>query len=97
MSLTVFDLVAILHCSVRSVSLSRCCITKGSCMDEELASEQIRVERKLLSFSLNENQRGRFIRITEDVGGHRDTVIIPATGLQAVRDVLDRLIEQNRA
>lgn len=66
-------------------------------MDEELASEQIRVERKLLSFSLNENQRGRFIRITEDVGGHRDTVIIPATGLQAVRDVLDRLIEQNRA
>lgn len=66
-------------------------------MNEELASEQIQVERKLLSFSLNKNQRGRFIRITEDVGGHRDTVIIPATGLQAVRDVLDRLIEQNRA
>lgn len=65
-------------------------------MDEELASEQVQVERKLLSFSLKENQRGRFLRITEDVGGRRDTVIVPATGLEAVRDVINRLIEHNR-
>lgn len=59
-------------------------------MDKELLSEQIQVERKMFSFDLRENPRGRFLKITEDVGGRRDTIIIPATGLGQVREVLDR-------
>ena len=59
-------------------------------MDKELFSEQVQVERKLFSFELRENPRGRFLKITEDVGGRRDTVIIPATGLAEIRDVIDR-------
>ena len=55
-------------------------------------SEQIQVERKVFSFDLRENPRGRFLKVTEDVGGRRDTVIIPATGLEQVRDVIDRAI-----
>ena len=62
-------------------------------MDKELLSEQIQIERKLFSFELRENPRGRFLKITEDVGGRRDTIIIPATGLENVREVLDRAIE----
>ena len=62
-------------------------------MDTDLFSEQIHVERKLFSFNLRENPRGRFLRITEDVGGHRDTVIIPATGLKDVRNVLEHIIK----
>ena len=59
-------------------------------MDSELFSEQVQVERKLFFFDLRENPRGRFLRITEDVGGRRDTIIIPSTGLEQVRDMIDR-------
>ena len=61
-------------------------------MDTELFSEQVQIERKLFSFDLRENPRGKFMRVTEDVGGRRDTVIIPATGLTQVRDILERAI-----
>jgi len=62
-------------------------------LDRELLSEKVRIERKLFFFSLKENHIGRFLRITEDVGGRRDAVIIPATGLELVRDILNRTIE----
>jgi hypothetical protein len=65
-------------------------------VENELFSEQVQVERKLFSFDLKENPRGRFLRITEDVGGRRDTIIIPATGLEQVREILDRAIQKNR-
>lgn len=61
-------------------------------VDRELFSEQIQVERKTFSFELRENPRGRFLRITEDVGGRRDTIIIPATGLEGIRDVVEHAI-----
>jgi hypothetical protein len=62
-------------------------------VDDCLFSEQIQVERKLLSFELRENPRGRFMRVTEDVGGRRDTIIVPAAGLEKVREILRRVIE----
>jgi hypothetical protein len=61
-------------------------------VDKELLSEQVQVERKLFTFELRENPRGRFLKVTEDVGGRRDTIIIPATGLDKIREVLDRTI-----
>ena len=65
-------------------------------MDKELLTDQIQVERKTLSFDLRENPRGRFLKITEDVGGRRDAVIIPASGLEEIRKILDRAIEADR-
>ena len=65
-------------------------------MDKELFSEQIQVERKQFTFDLRENPRGRFLRVTEDVGGRRDTVIIPASGLQQVSDVIDLAIKADK-
>lgn len=62
-------------------------------MDNELFTEQVQVERKTFSFSLRENPRGRFLRVTEDVGGRRDTIIIPSTGLTQVADILKRIVE----
>ncbi len=46
--------------------------------------------------SLKENPRGRFLRITEDVGGRRDHVIIPASGLEDFRRLLDGLIQSDK-
>ncbi len=59
-------------------------------MDRELFSEQVQVERKLFTFELRENPRGRFLRVTEDVGGRRDTIIIPAAGLESVCEIIGR-------
>jgi len=62
-------------------------------MEDELRSEKIQVERKVFFLDLKENQRGKFLKITEDVGGRRDTIIIPASGLPEIAEVLQEMIE----
>ena len=59
-------------------------------------SDRIQIERKQFFFDLKENPRGRFLRITEDVGGRRDTIIIPSTGLEDFMEVLNRAIKVNQ-
>ena len=61
--------------------------------EDTLRTEKIQVERKTFIFTLKENPRGRFLRITEDVGGRRDTIILPATGLADFKQVLDDMLE----
>jgi len=65
-------------------------------MDAVLKSETIAVERKNFIFDLRENPRGRFLRITEDANGRRDSIVIPAPGLEEFRRVLDEIIEADR-
>ena len=60
--------------------------------DKMIISERVQIERKQFFFDFKENASGRFLRITEDVGGHRDTIIVPATGLQLFRESLDHII-----
>ncbi len=62
---------------------------------EALLSEKIQIERKVFFFDLKENPRGRFLRITEEVGGRRDAIIIPTSGLDAFKDTLERAIAAN--
>lgn len=62
-------------------------------MENVLLSEKIQIERKQFFIDLKENPRGRFLRITEDVGGRRDTIIIPSTGLDLFRDTIERAIQ----
>ena len=66
-------------------------------METIILSEKIQIERKQFFFDLKENPRGRFLKITEDVGGRRDTIIIPSTGLEGFRDCLDRAIQAGAA
>jgi hypothetical protein len=61
-------------------------------MDAVLKSENISVERKNFIFDLRENPRGRFLRITEDAHGRRDSIVIPAPGLEDFRRALDAII-----
>ena len=65
-------------------------------MDAVLKSENIVVERKTFIFDLRENPRGRFLRITEDANGRRDSIVIPAPGLEEFRRVLDGIIAADR-
>ena len=43
-----------------------------------LHTEKILADRKVFFLDLKENQRGRVVKITEDVGGNRDTIMVPA-------------------
>jgi hypothetical protein len=56
-------------------------------------SERVQIERKTFVFTLKENPRGRFLRITEDVGGRRDTIIIPSTGLADFKKLVDEMVK----
>jgi hypothetical protein len=62
-------------------------------MDEPLASEKVQVDRKVFFLDLKENERGRFLKITEDVSGRRDTIMLPASGFQDFIDALTRIVE----
>ena len=61
--------------------------------DDPLASEKIQVDRKIFFLDLKENQRGRFLKITEDVGGRRDTIMLPASALQEFVEALTRIVD----
>lgn len=65
---------------------------KHSVVEDTLLSDKIQIERKTFLFTLKENPRGRFLRITEDVNGRRDTIIIPATGLEEFKRVFDDML-----
>ena len=62
-------------------------------MDMQLQNHSIRVERKHFTFDLRENPRGKFLRIIEEVNGRYDAIIIPLTGLEQFRDVLNEIIK----
>ena len=57
--------------------------------EDTLKTDKVQIERKTFVFALKENARGRFLRITEDVSGRRDTIIVPATGLEDFRRIVD--------
>jgi hypothetical protein len=59
--------------------------------EEILKSEQLQIERKTFTFALKENPRGRFLRMTEDVGGRYDNVMIPSSGLEEFQRVFDEM------
>jgi PurA ssDNA and RNA-binding protein len=61
--------------------------------EDTLATGKIQIERKTFVFALKENPRGKFLRITEDVGGRRDTIIVPATGLDDFKKLLDEMVK----
>lgn len=64
--------------------------------EDTLCTEKLQIERKTFLLALKQNARGRFLRITEDVNGRRDTVIIPATGLDDFKRAFDVMVNANR-
>lgn len=62
-------------------------------IEETLKIEKVQIERKTFIFSLKENPKGRFLRITEDVGGHRDMIIVPVSGLEDFKKVIELMAQ----
>jgi len=53
-----------------------------------LHTEKLVTDRKIFFLDLKENDRGRVIKITEDVRGRRDTIMLP---IEMLRDFIDAL------
>lgn len=59
--------------------------------DKIIASESLQIERKKFTITLRENDRGRILKITEEAGGRRDSIIVPANGRDAFLDALNKV------
>ncbi len=63
--------------------------------EDTLKSELIQIERKSFKLTLKENPRGRFLRISEQIGVKYNNIIIPSTGLAEFKKLLDEMVEAN--
>jgi hypothetical protein len=61
-------------------------------MDNIIEAKELQIERKHFYVEFRENERGKFLRITEEAHGRRNTIIVPSTGVgdftEAISDVL---------
>lgn len=61
-------------------------------MENILESRELKVERKYFFIELRENDRGLFLRITEESHGRRNSIIIPSTGFDDFERLLDEVL-----
>ncbi len=60
--------------------------------DNVLESRELQVERKFFRLEVRENDRGRFLRITEENQGRRNTVIVPDSGFGDFARVVNEVL-----
>ena len=58
-------------------------------MDNLIEARELQIERKHFHVEFRENDRGRFLRITEDSQGHRNVIIVPISGVDDFADAID--------
>lgn len=68
-------------------------LPKPTVREDSLKTGEVQIERKHFTFALKENPRGRLLRITEDIAGRYNSIIIPATGLNEFMNLLDEIIK----
>lgn len=51
--------------------------TETTVENDLLHTEKILADRKVFYLDLKRNSRGMVVKITEDVGGNRDTIMVP--------------------
>jgi len=61
-------------------------------METILQFRELQVERKHFFIEFRENERGRFLKITEESHGRRNAVIIPSTGVDDFARMLGEVL-----
>lgn len=61
-------------------------------MDNVICSREVQVERKRFCIEFCENERGQFLRITEESHGRRNHVIVPSTGLSDFATCVEQVV-----
>jgi hypothetical protein len=62
--------------------------------EQTLHTETIMVERKTVVFTLKENPNGRFLKITEYSGQRHNTIIVPSSGLEDFRKLVEAMTRE---
>ena len=62
-------------------------------MDNLIEARELQIERKHFHVEFRENDRGKFLRITEEAHGRRNTIIVPSTGVEEFTAAIDDVIE----
>jgi len=57
-------------------------------------NKHIRVENKNFYFDIKRNQQGRYMSISEVKGNYRNSILVPESGWENFRDVLDEYVKQ---
>lgn len=64
--------------------------------EDFVKTTELQVERKHFALALKENPRGRFLRITEDVGGRFNSIIIPSSGLADFHKAIGEMLKADQ-
>ena len=62
-------------------------------MDNIIEARELQIERKHFHVEFRENDRGKFLRITEEAHGRRNTIIVPSTGVAEFTAAIDQVVE----
>jgi hypothetical protein len=65
-------------------------------MDTIIEAKELQIERKYFYVELRENDRGKFLRITEETHGRRNAIIVPSTGLEEFRAAITEVVSLDR-
>lgn len=63
--------------------------SKPKAIEQTLKTSRIQIERKTFVFTLKENKRGCFLRIAEETKYRWNAIMIPATGLDEFKRLLE--------
>jgi len=66
-------------------------------MDNIIEAKELQIERKHFYVELRENDRGRFLRITEEAHGRRNSIIVPSTVDDFTATIAEVLTNNNGA
>jgi len=61
-------------------------------MDNIIETKEVQIERKHFYVEFRENDRRRFLRITEEAHGRRNTIIVPSTGTNEFTAAIDDVL-----
>jgi hypothetical protein len=74
------------------LSKSRRPVTLAPEMDNIIETKEVQIERKHFYVEFRENDRGKFLRITEEAHGRRNTIIVPSTGTNEFTAAIDDVL-----
>ena len=66
-------------------------------MDSIIDAKEFQIERKRFHVEFRENDRGKFLRITEEAHGRRNTIIVPSTGVGDFTAAIDEVLHTLRS
>ena len=64
-------------------------------MDNIIEAKELQIERKHFYVELRENERGKFLRITEEAHGRRNSIIVPSTGVDDFTAAISEVLTNN--